>query len=497
MLKDFYAIEINKETDIKKAICQVNNNLYWNGIKVAVGEVCKNVGIFLDFLEYACVGAIAIELPLSEAYEQVLYYSNSRDNLTHIVLYIEENFTDRDREEILKIQKLLCKYHIQLIIKLAINALNESGVVAIKKLFSEDNTIWVEFINDVTKEEYICSVNELCKICFSNHILFTVKNIPPCSLVEYADVCEFNYRINLHYNSKCSSNITVPIEAVGINRHEKCFRCKYGYVCSGMPENIKYNDVIVRESLNKAGSLTEYIQDKIGDQKLQNIDAVVLFSGGLDSKVSSVLYASQHQDRQLVLLSFTNSRSLYRNRLVWSGEDIQKRAENIIGHYIIELPDNIYYDAIFNKKNMEIGEKLDSNIGCSLCKCTMVTLASYICIHFLKCKELIMGNNQVMANNKSHVPFPQCTEMVEIYNNIANDFGVQLKHIIYEISKRKDVVKLGKKLGIAPCTDATSIGCPLALPRPMKNGKEETLNYVKDCIMEIKNNICVDGIKNV
>lgn len=40
-------------------------------------------------------------------------------------------------------------------------------------------------------------------------------------------------------------------------------------------------------------------------------------------------------------------------------------------------------------------------------------------------------------------------------------------------------------------------GLTLALPRPMKNGKEETLDYIKTCIVKIKNNICMDGNKNV
>lgn len=214
--------------------------------------------------------------------------------------------------------------------------------------------------------------------------------------------------------------------------------------------------------------------------ELPQVETVALYSGGLDSRLSVIEYV-RNTDSSILLINFSDSNTLGRDRVRRSFfEELQKQ-EKIKGLLCISLQQNMYNSIINDERVSQLSSQSDTNLTCLMCKALFLYYASIIA-KLVGASSIIMGNNQVHGINKSAAPLPQIPPMMDIYKAIPEHFGLAVIYPIYSLDRREDVVALAKEYGLDPSSSWYSSTCVYGKPKPLRYGYIFGAKYLNNFI---------------
>ena len=243
------------------------------------------------------------------------------------------------------------------------------------------------------------------------------ENIPPCNIVGYEKIrrAELYYPYDRHKMYKFidfGKHYTYNnYENKYKRKGKKCFSCVYDQICYGIWKN--YLDLYGESELKPifANNVDETQLPALKDMskvKLENLkfefendnlkfnfegidaDAVVHFSGGIDSSLVAALYAKNNKHQKIVLLTYDNIPPPSGGLSKDTANFLMKKYSNIIRHFIIPIPYILSKKIIF--ENLEETYKKNNNyITCFACKGLRFAYTIYLLKRYFKGDVILAG----------------------------------------------------------------------------------------------------------
>ncbi len=337
------------------------------------------------------------------------------------------------------------------LIKTGIDELEFSFIHAVNSVYENNRNIMLSLKE---AEPYI---KNLIEVANKENVCLYVENVPYC----YLEGNE-NLLSNLYYPPDAETRLKIiDIDGNYIESDSdkiKCVHsvsCKYGPACEGLYENyfksfgfedVKPNFSFVGKSPIDKKSLFEDVSfefhDKnkdIGFDKIK-AEAIVLFSGGVDSKTSSSIFAKNHRDKKIVLTTYSHGCTFNMEKSSLSAKELMKIHPNIIKHLIIPIPRPLFKFAILD--NIEEWRK---KYGASrLClACLFLNLCFSIYLH----KKYFDGNIIISGLRYGSNQLPNT---VSFFKEFSKNYSIDYLTPLFEISSKDDVKKIAIKEGLTP-----------------------------------------------
>ena len=322
------------------------------------------------------------------------------------------------------------------------------------------------FINDILSDKRI----SLLEICFNKEANCVLEEV--MSLVE--DYKKNNKRVVLKgfpCRRKKYLDYTVCENTVTDRRNH-----------FDISDNCKKCSLFVNGCRRTADKVYNMPLERINEIKtivgqLPRVEAVVLYSGGLDSRVSVHRLIKQNSKTRLLLICFYDDLTLGVQRIKDGYIEEFSKSDQVVGLLMISLTHSGYRNYIFNSRILDISDKTDTNLTCLLCKGLFIYYSAIIG-KLVGAKKIVMGNNLVHGFEKDNPPLPQKPEFIDIYKRIADGFDLRIEMPLYSISERCEIIKEARKYGIELSSSWFSGCCQYGKPKRLKYGIEFSIDFL-------------------
>ncbi|MEI6437365.1 MAG: hypothetical protein WCO69_01290 [Candidatus Omnitrophota bacterium] len=225
-----------------------------------------------------------------------------------------------------------------------------------------------------------------------------IENVPYCYLQGLENVMSDNYyppgkerRLRYHTKSGAVKKEEYPRVACP---HRA--RCRYEFICRGIdPQYVKkfgWKSIKPAAYVEESAALGK---KAVRAFKKYRADSFVFFSGGVDSKCSSALFATANPDKNIVLVTLDNQCLYPDHRIIAkTSVDVLKKFSHIKGHVFLQSPRDLLRNEFMGK--IDHWEKVKGmNTGCHLCVLTAISAAVSLVRQFDdKPKDFIYGFRQ-------------------------------------------------------------------------------------------------------
>ena len=338
-------------------------------------------------------------------------------------------------------------------VKVVINALNYKDVINITSfIFKELGIPNIEFVFSFQAGQYAEKrtladyrelkpfIKKLLGLRLKDNQKLYLDNIPLCLLENREEMLSSHYYSQGHghfFKRIDLDKATAKFDNKAMCKHRN--QCYYGLICDGIDrtylKHYGYRDII-----KIPVDLTKKYPIVVEEKEIDNIKADVIshLSGGVDSKTMSALFAKQHPDLKMVLITYDagNEKSNELSRI--SAKEIMAKHSNIVGHYILTIPRNLASNVLLS------GLKKELNDGtlrpCPLCSYLWLSASIYLHKKIFKGKIIIEGMRIERELRKYYMD-----ERILF----TRKYGIKIMHPFLELSDKKDVLKLAKNNGLS------------------------------------------------
>lgn len=239
-------------------------------------------------------------------------------------------------------------------------------------------------------------------------------------------------------------------------RFQKCYSCNSSAICrgilkcylgdrksrKGLYELLKKTALAPKpysrkNQFDNSLNLTLDLRKKSFPNILSTIkaDAVVFFSGGVDSTLAAYLYAKRYPNKKLVLITFLNIPPFSSGEKSWVNATLlMTRCKNIIRHIVIKIPRGICQKFVF--KDLE---KIYTDTGlyvtCEFCHLLRFTYLIVLLKFFFGGETIVTGLRKKDS--------PLLEKVSSVWGQrIGNRYDVDLMHPAYDMTKEEVFAKV-------------------------------------------------------
>jgi MoaA/NifB/PqqE/SkfB family radical SAM enzyme len=311
-----------------------------------------------------------------------------------------------------------------------------------------------------------------------------VENIPFCFMRGYED----NVRVNVQQRQSlddCDYFCFVePVYDENKTKPPPCQQCRYFPLCEGILKTY------VEESLtsgikpieeDKKRRAFERVEDLKGKEEVfyplvepteipdgLKADAIVHFSGGIDSTISTALYARKHREKKIVLITYRHSGLLNFGSARINSSYLMKKFPNVVDHLFIPLPEELHVPLCFGRDYNEHVKRLQGNYGCIACNLLMYSCSTYLHKVFFGGDTILTGFNVTQVPGRAATPTPQVPKVVTLIKDFVCRYGIQCVNPVYAVSNKQRIVFLAKEMGL-PTVRVFQFECILSFPVICRN----------------------------
>jgi len=176
-------------------------------------------------------------------------------------------------------------------------------------------------------------------------------------------------------------------------------------------------------------------------------DAVVVFSGGVDSRVASSLYAQEHADQKIVLLTFDSGFLSGLGAASKSAAEVMSRHPNIVRHLAVPIPRRVFREIV-----LDGGEELRGRFGkyftCHNCHFAFFLYAVFLSKKYFGSRFVVTGHRVAETAEKGREKFVR----------FLSRYGMQLSTPVWRCRSKKDVLGLARAAGIDESSAKGALG---------------------------------------
>ena len=338
------------------------------------------------------------------------------------------------------------------------NVREEDGPLQLDDIFSNENVSIFDIRMDPSKKYSSKLVVELLSTLIERHVAFTLCGVPCCRWIfsKYAN----------RFKRVCRDTDAVKASVMCLT----C--CLYHNGCDGAADDI------IRSFPSRLKSKNRLVAD------LPNVDAILLYSGGLDSRLSAHMFMEEHRDMSLLMVHFSDHFTLSTERVKVGYFEEFQNVPQIKGLLLLSLAPSVYGDIINNKQIIYLSNKKDVNLSCLMCKAIFIFYAALIGKQ-LGAKSIVIGNNLVRGFDKKEPPLPQDPLLITEYTKIPSALNMETCLPLYHMCKRIDVVEAAKKFGIDLSSSWFSSQCPYGTPKALRFGLDFAVDFLSKFITSL------------
>ena len=300
-------------------------------------------------------------------------------------------------------------------------------------------------------------IKDLIALANKGNVRLRVENIPYC----YLEGNE-NLLSNLYYPPDARTRlkiVDIDGNCIGGDGDKiKCVHsagCKYGPACEGLYKNyfksFGFKDVKPDLSFGQKPpsgkkSVFEEVSFEFHDKNRKpgfdkiKAEAIVLFSGGVDSKTAASVFAKSHRNKKIALITYSHGCDFNIEKSSLSAKELMRIRPNIIKHLIIPIPRPLLKFAILDNI-----EKWRKKYGASrLClACHFLNLCFSVYLH----KKYFDGD-VIISGLRSGSNQPATT--VPFFKNFLKQYSIDYLTPLFEICSKDKVKKIAVKEGLTP-----------------------------------------------
>ncbi len=336
-----------------------------------------------------------------------------------------------------------------------------------------------------------------------------IENIPFCSMEGYEDYVR-PFALRKENLEDCNYlDFVYPLHDENKRKTLQCNPCRYNPVCDGIWKTyIEQNYVTLKpiEVIEKKRPF-EKISDLKGKEELfhplvKNVipdglraDALVHFSGGTDSTVSTALYARKYPDKKVVLITYRHPGMLNISSSRINGAYLMEKYSNVIAHVYVDLLEELYIPLCFGRDYKEQVTKVQANYGCVACKILMYAYSTYLHTVYFKGDTILSGNNLTRVPGRGGPPTPQTPTVMALIKDFVSNYNMNCVNPIYSITNKQRVVFLARELGL-PTMRAFQSTCTYGCPVPLKD-IDAFVQFIREEISPIVKKVLDSNLKKV
>ncbi|MBU7036355.1 MAG: radical SAM protein [Theionarchaea archaeon] len=395
---------------------------------------------------------------------------------------------------------------------------NYVSLAELIQLFADLRVRWVRLRLPPVEDALIPLTQETMKYIYSAietanrlNVGLEIENIPFCFMRGYEDY------VYISTTRKDRLEDCDFLDFVKVEQHDgktkvpECNQCKYSFLCGGVWNKYLEKDSVCEvnpvENMGESRML-QRIDDLIGKEGLFHplvesgevpeglrADAIVHFSGGIDSTVAAGIYASRNKERKVVLVTYCHQGLLNVNSSRVNGSYLMEKYPNIVAHLHISLLQELYVPLCFGRDYKEHAMRLSGNYGCIACKLLMYAYSVFLQTAYFKGDTIISGNNLTIIPDRGGHPIPQMPEVVTLIKDFVGEYGMACVNPVYAVSSKQRIVLLAETMGL-PATSMFQSKCILGVPILCKD-MEPVVQFLRERILPILRNVLTANMKRL
>ncbi len=344
------------------------------------------------------------------------------------------------------------------------------------KLFADLGITWMSFELPPVENRPIPLVPKTMEYIFEAiktadrlNVYLGIENIPFCLMKGYEDHVQ-TYVMRRDRLEDCEYlQFVKPVHDEKKVKTPQCELCTYSFICDGMFREYVEGDALCTinpvEKVRKE-SVFERIDDLKGKEELFSplvedreiprglrADAILHFSGGIDSTVAAAFYARRNKGKKIVLVTYRHPGLLLAiktSRVCASY--LMGKYPNIVAHLYVPLLEELHVPLCFGRDYKEHAMRLQSNYGCIACKLMMYMYSTYLHKAFFQGDTIISGNNltTVPGAGDGGVPTTQIPEITSLVEDFVSPYHMKCINPIYAVSDKQRIILMAKEMGLPP-----------------------------------------------
>lgn len=335
-----------------------------------------------------------------------------------------------------------------------------------------------------------------------------IDSIPFCSMGGYEDYVH-PYVIRKVNLEDCNYlDFVYPFHHENRRKTPQCEQCRYSPVCDGIWKPYLEGDYVKINPVKRVEK--KRVFERIGDLKGNldlfyplverdiipdglRADAVVHYSGGTDSTVSTALYARKNKDKKIVLITYRHPGMLNVSSSRINAQHLMEKYSNVVAHLYVPLLEELYIPLCFGRDYKETVTKIQANYGCVACKICMYGYSTYLHKAYFGGDTILSGNNLTRVPGRGGPPTPQTPAVVSLIKDFVGEYGMKCVNPVYSVKNKQRVVFIAKELGL-PTMRAFQSTCTYGCPVPIKD-IDLLLQFVNEEIVQIVRNVLDMNLK--
>jgi MoaA/NifB/PqqE/SkfB family radical SAM enzyme/PP-loop superfamily ATP-utilizing enzyme len=365
---------------------------------------------------------------------------------------------------------------------------NYKHLPELAEFFSELGIKWMNFELPPVEDSCISLTPDVMEYVFkaietANNLgtYLGIENIPFCTMKGYEDyVRPFVWR-KATVEDSGFLDFVFPIHLEGRTKPVHCNPCRYFPVCDGIWNPYLKGDHFKANPVEKIEEKRPFITiDDVKDNvdvfyplvkgEIPDIqaDAIVHYSGGTDSTVSTALYARKNKDKKVVLITYQHPGLLNISSSRINAHHLIEKYPNVVAHLYVPVLEELYIPLCFGKDYQDNVTQLQANYGCVACKILMYAYSTYLHKAYFKGDTILSGNNLSRVPGRGGPPTPQTPAIVSLIKDFVGEYGMKCINPIYAVTNKQRTVFIAKELGLST-TRAFQSTCTYGIPVPIKD----------------------------